>query len=253
MIFERNKTKMKKKIILTLCAVIIAAFCICGIAGAEKTDYPFNPGGSEMYSYDEIVAAADVIMAKFSEWEGCQMYLLEYAGDERSQDELEYVKANYEGQNDECMVFMSAFRSPKEATMAWAADEDYCWSWTLVRAEGGEWQLNNWGWSEPYLKSKLYSVYDLLGASEDIRYEMEQMEGTKVLNVSYKNDAESKMNLDYINSLEKGEYDEAAVFQVWFMSPKEAYGAWEPDTLYTWDWFLGRSDKGYWETVTYGN
>ncbi len=243
---------MKKNIVWTICAVIIAALCFCGIAAAEELDFPFNYGESDIFSMEDMETAAKVVMAKFSEWDGCKMHMLEYGGDARSLDELEYVKANYEEQYDECMVLMSAFRSPKEETMAWEPDQDYAWSWTLTRANGGEWNLINWGWAEPFLKSGLYSVYDLDGASENILYDLWQMEGVNPLNISYTNDELSAANLDYINSLDKGEFDECAVFRVWFMSPKEAYGAWEADILYDWTWFLGRSDKGYWETVTYG-
>ena len=243
---------MKKNILLTICAVVLAAFCICGIACAQDPEYPLNPGSSELYSYEEIKAGADVIMEKFSAWKGCELYLLEYAGDKRSLSELEYVKANYEEPYDECMLFMSAFRSSDDPEMTWAPNEDYCWSWTLVRANGGEWVLNNWGWAEPYMKSNQYSVYDLQGAADNIQYDLGQMEGVKQLNISYTDDDLSAANLDYINSLERGEFDECAVFNVWFMSPKEAYGAWEADTLYTWTWYMGRSEKGYWETVSYG-
>ncbi len=251
-LLERNEMKMKKNIVLTLFAVLIAALCFCGIACAQDSDYRFNPGVSELFSQEDIKAAADLIMAEFSKWEGCDMYLLQYAGDARSLNELEYVKANYEEPYEECMLFMSAFRSPAEATMAWAPNEDYCWSWTVVRVKDGEWVLNNWGWAEPNVKSAQYSVYDIDGASDIIRSELAQMEGVKQLNTGYTDDALSSSSLEYINSLDRGKFDECAVFEVWFMSPKEAYGAWEADTLYVWNWYLGRSGKGYWETVSYG-
>lgn len=243
---------MNKNFVLTLFAVIIAAMSVCWIAAAQETDYPFNPGASERYSYEDIKAAADVIMKEFSSWDGCELYLLQYAGDTRSQFELEMVKETYKETYDECMLFMSAFRSPEKETMAWAANEDYCWSWTLVRNTGGEWILKNWGWAEPNMKSDQYSVYDLIGGSETVRADLDHMEGVKVLNVSYTEDKNGAAGLEYINSLERGEFDECAVYEVWFMSPKEAYGAWEADTLYVWTWYLGRSDKGYWQTVNYG-
>ena len=40
---------MKKNILLTICAVVLAAFCICGIACAQDPEYPLNPGSSELY------------------------------------------------------------------------------------------------------------------------------------------------------------------------------------------------------------
>ena len=243
---------MKKNIIVTLLLIIIAVMCICGIAGAQEPDYPLYTGSSELYSNEDIQAAADVIMAEFSNWEGCKLYRLQYAGDVRSLNELENVKATYDESYDECMLFMSAFRSPEKEAMAWAANEDYCWSWTLVRNNGGEWVLKNWGWAEPNVKSGQYSVYDVIGGAENIQADLNGMEGVKQLNISYTDDKTGEANLDYINSLGRGGFDECAVYEVWFMSPKEAYGAWEADTLYVWTWYLGRSDKGYWETVSYG-
>ena len=147
---------------------------------------------------------------------------------------------------------MSAFRSSDDETMTWAPMEDYVWSWTLVRKDGGEWELKNFGWAEPYLKSDQYSIYDLTGGLDEIWYAMEQMEGVKLLHISYTNDETGAENLEYINSFEIGKYDECAVFEVWFMSPEEAYGAWEADSFYIWTWYLGRSDKGIWETVSFG-
>ena len=243
---------MKKNIVLTLFAAVIAVLCVCGIAGAQGPDHPLYPGNSELYSIEDIKSAADVIMAEFSTWEGCEMYRLEYAGDAHSLYELETVNAYSEEHYDECMVFLSAFRSPDEVTGAWTANEDYCWSWMVVRVKGGEWTLNNWGWAEYYQESDQYSVYDMDGGSENIRADIEQMEGVKLLNISYTNDKLSAENLEYINSLERGEFDECAVYEVWFMSPKEAVGAGEADKLYVWTWYLGRADKGYWKTVSYG-
>ena len=192
---------MKKNIVLTLFAAVIAVLCVCGIAGAQGPDHPLYPGNSELYSIEDIKSAADVIMAEFSTWEGCEMYRLEYAGDAHSLYELETVNAYSEEHYDECMVFLSAFRSPDEVTGAWTANEDYCWSWMVVRVKGGEWTLNNWGWAEYYQESDQYSVYDMDGGSENIRADIEQMEGVKLLNISYTNDKLSAENLEYINRI----------------------------------------------------
>ena len=80
---------MRRNIVLIFCAVVMAALCFCGIAGAQETAYPLYPVDSELYSHEDIEAAAGVIMEKFSSWEGCELYRLEYAGDARSLDELE--------------------------------------------------------------------------------------------------------------------------------------------------------------------
>ena len=242
---------MKKNIVLTVCTVLMAVLCFCGISAAQVTE-TLIPVESDLFTSEDIAAGADIVLGKFSEWGISELHFLKYAGDKRSLSELDYVKANYEEPYDECMVFLSAFRTSDEESMTWAPNEDYCWSFTLVRKNGGEWVLNNWGWAEPYMNSDMYSVYDLMGGSDVILYEIAQMDGVKLLNISYTDDETGKANVEYINSLEKGKFDECAVFEVWFMSPEEAYGAWEADSLYIWTWYMGRSDKGFWETVSYG-
>ncbi len=243
---------MKKNTLLTICLALAALMSLAGIACAQETKAPINYGESKLYTNEEIDAAAEVIMAEFSGWEGCEMHLLEYAGDAQSLNELEYIQENYQEPYDECMVFISAFRSPKEAYAAWEADQEYVWSWCLARADKGEWKALTWGWAESFIASDLYTMDEVISAVDIIRAEVDRMEGVKLHLVRYSGDEISKSALEYINSLERGTFDECAVFSVWLQSPKDAYGAWEPDQLYTWTWFLGRADKGEWQIITYG-
>lgn len=245
---------MKKNLVMTLCLILTALFCLSLTAGAqeEETGTVIDFGQSERYTQEDLEHAVDAILAQFDTWEGCEMHILSYAGDEESMDELATVNSLGEGTFDECAIFDSAFRSPKEAYGAWQADTEYTWNWTLARAGKGEWKLVNWGWKENYFKSKQYSFYDLNGGMETILDELNSMEGTSFRYMKYAGDEFSTSQLDYINSLERGTFDECAVYNVWFMSPKEAYGAWEPDRLYSWSFYLGRADKGAWHIVTYG-
>ncbi len=243
---------MKKSIIFTLILVFTAILNFSITAGAQEAGAIIDYGQSERYTQEELEAAVEVILTEFDTMEGCEMHLLSYAGDEESMDELENVNDLDRGTFDECVIFDSAFRSPKEAAGAWEPDEEYTWNWTLARAEKGEWNLVNFGWKESYLKSERYSFYDLAGGADVIMYELENMEGTAFRYMKYAGDEFSMSQLDYINSLNRGTFDECAVYNVWFMSPKEAFGAWEPDMLYSWSFYLGRSDKGAWQTLTFG-
>ena len=243
---------MKKYLILSL--VSILALCLCGIAAAQdgESGAYIDLGESDLFTQEDLQAAVDVILAEFSTWEGTEMHVLTYAGDERSLSELEYVQEHYEEGYDEVAVFLSSFRSPKEQYGAWEADEEYTYSWTAARKDKGEWNLINWGWAENFFKSEQYSDEDMIAAMDTIYAEMEKMEGTRVRFMVYAGDEYSNGELEYVNSLERGEFDECAVFYVWFISPKEAYGAWEADMLYTWSFYLARADKGDWQIVTYG-
>ena len=153
------------------------------------------------------------------------------------------MKATERGVFDEIALFDSHFRSPLEQFGAWNPNEEYTWSWTLGRAEKGEWALVNYGWKENWFKSEQYSFDDLIAG----------MEGTSFRYMKYAGDEFSSSELEYINSLDRGSFDECAVYYVWFMSPREAYGAWEPYTLYSWSFYLGRTDQGQWQVVTFGN
>ena len=110
----------------------------------------------------------------------------------------------------------------------------------------------NWGWHENYLKSEQYSNEDMAAAEEVITARIGNMEGVQLHFISYAGDKFSNAELDYINSLQKGEFDECAAFYVTFQSPRAAYGTWEPDRLYVWTFYLGRANKGEWNLITYG-
>ena len=243
---------MKKNLMFSLLVVIALCFsCVTSFA-QEEGGAMIDLGESEIFSQEDLEAAVDVILAEFSGWEGCEMHFLGYGGDARSLAELEYVQEHYEEGYDEVAVFLSAFRSPKEQYGAWEADTEYTYSWCAARIDKGDWKLINWGWAESFYKSEQYTDEEMTAAMDAIHAELEKMEGVSFRFMEYDGDEFSNSQLEYVNSLERGEFDECAVFTVWFMSPKEEIGAWNPDTLYNWQFFLGRADKGSWQVVTFG-
>ena len=243
---------MKKLFVLLMAFLLALPFCLSAAAQESETGAIIDLGESEIFSQEDLQSAVDAILAEFSTWEGTEMHLITYAGDEQSLSELEYVQKHYEEGYDEVAVFLSAFRSPKEQYGAWEADEEYTYSWCAARKDKGEWNLINWGWAENFFKSEQYTDEDMTAAMDTIYAAMENMEGTRVRFMVYAGDEFSNSELEYVNSLDRGVYDECAVFYVWFISPKEAYGAWEADMLYTWSFYLARADKGDWQIVTYG-
>ena len=102
-------------------------------------------GSSELYSEMDLKDAADAIKKEFSNFEGCTLHSLTYAGDERSNKEAEYhisVDVIY----DEYAVFDSSFHSPKKSSGAWTADTEYTWSWVLGRNDKCVWKVINYGY-----------------------------------------------------------------------------------------------------------
>lgn len=107
-----------------------------------------NYGQSGMYSSYEIDDAVNVVLEKFSEFDGCTLYSLTYAGDKVSRENLEYSNSLADDANYvDCMVLESSFRSPKDGGGSWKPDTLYTWSWYLAREKDGDWVLLSNGYT----------------------------------------------------------------------------------------------------------
>ena len=104
------------------------------------------------------------------------------------------------------------------------------------------------GDSEIYTKQERRAVADLI--ADKIR----SFDGCRLYAVVYEGDAVSEQNLEYCNELAKeGKvYVESIVFKSYFRSPIFGGGPWNANDIYSWSWYLARTDDGDWETLTYG-
>ena len=141
---------MKKYGLFAICMVLIVLFAGCGnkAAPAVTIDY----GNSSVYTKEDMDAAIAIIKATFDTWEGCELHSISYSSDDVCTDEKNIAWMNQlEEANDnelvftQCIMFDSSFHSPKKGTTALNLDEEYEWTWWLVRREGGEWKLMTWG------------------------------------------------------------------------------------------------------------
>ncbi|MBR2667057.1 MAG: hypothetical protein IKD96_02725 [Oscillospiraceae bacterium] len=143
-----------------------AYFMVCVNPGADgdaiyarfETE-PENPGEpaygqpSELYSPEDLDSAAMLVAEEFSNWAGCEMHRLDYAGDACSSEEnIQWLNSVSEGKNyTQCMEFLSDFHSPVDPAdlegTAWEPDTDYTdYQWWLAREDGGNWELVSWGY-----------------------------------------------------------------------------------------------------------
>ena len=99
--------------------------------------------------------------------------------------------------------------------------------------------------------SGLYSESDLNDAAETIKMEFLEFKGCTLHSLTYAGDERSNKEAEYHISCDIV-YDEYAVFDSSFHSPKKSGGAWTTDTEYTWSWILGRNNKGVWKVINYG-
>ena len=120
---------------------------------------------------------------------------------------------------------------------------------------------DNWGleltedFQIDYGNSSLFTYREMDRAIEKILEEFNTWEGCEMHSIRFAgDDCSNKENLDWLNFLREGhDFTQCIGFMSDFHSPKEAYGAWEADIEYRdWQWWLGSTDDGDWELVTWG-
>lgn len=104
---------------------------------------------SEYYSKDDIDAAVAAVKKDFLSMRGCKLYALQYAGDEKSNDELATYNRDLPETDRaaDCIVLNSVFRSPIRGGGAWNANEIYTWNWIVVKDSQGNWIVVNKGYA----------------------------------------------------------------------------------------------------------
>lgn len=110
-----------------------------------------------------------------------------------------------------------------------------------------------------YGTSSIYSQEDREAAVEAIKKEFNQFGGCELHSLSYMSDEECNTadNIAWMNDLEKANenkevFTQCIAFHSSFRSPKNGGDAWDPDTEYTWTWWLARSEGSDWKLMTYG-
>ena len=127
-----------KKIVCTMLGILLVfSLSACGgnVRGV-KTHHV----DSEMYSQDDINSAIDTIKKEFkSDWKGCTLTEIYYAGDDCSKDHQDWADRN---NADEVIVLLSSFDVDSSGA-DWSLNPNSTydnWNWILVRTNGGQWQ-----------------------------------------------------------------------------------------------------------------
>ena len=129
---------MKKVCCAIFCILsVLASLTACGgkISGAKTFDVE-----SDLYSQEDIASAIDVIKREFkSNWSGCTLTEIYYAGDEASRSYQERAEKN---DAFEAIVLLSSFDVDSTGgDGSLNPDSTYTrWKWILVRAKGEEWR-----------------------------------------------------------------------------------------------------------------
>ena len=141
-------------IVLVCLAIGFIAVIVMSYLGGRPgvvSDVQVNYGNSEIYTREDMDAAAETIKQKFhsgSEWRGYTLHTLSYASDENcGSDTLQELNDEFSTAYDQVIVFNSSFHTPKVSDGFSAADvEDSGFYWYLGRKNGGSWEVINAGY-----------------------------------------------------------------------------------------------------------
>ena len=127
---------MKKILATILCFIIVFSLAGCG---GKTSEIKTRNVESEMYSQEEITSAVETIKKEFkSNWKGCTLKEIYYAGDDSSKDHQDWADRN---NADEVIVLLSSFyvgRNGGDGSLN--TNHTYeNWNWILVRMNDGEW------------------------------------------------------------------------------------------------------------------
>ena len=102
--------------------------------------------------------------------------------------------------------------------------------------------------------SEIYTIEERKEAADLVKDRINSYEGCMLFLIKYQGDTVSQNNLDYCNQLAKDGkiYTDCMVFKSYFRSPIKNSGAWNPNELYTWSYYLACTSDGPWEIVTCG-
>lgn len=128
---------MKKIVCFMLSFMLILSLSACG---GRVNSVKTHKVESEIYSEEDITAAIDTIKKEFkSNWKGCTLTEIYYAGDDKSKDHQDWA---YRNKADEVIVLLSSFdvdSSGGNGSLNPNSTYDN-WMWILVRTNGGQWQ-----------------------------------------------------------------------------------------------------------------
>ena len=102
--------------------------------------------------------------------------------------------------------------------------------------------------------SDIYTIEERELAGQLVANKVKEFDGCKLFLVKYDGDDISQENLDYCNDIaaDDTQYVDCIVFTSYFLSPMFRVGAFNPNDLYSWNWFVARTSNGLWEIVSYG-
>lgn len=114
----KQKQILKISISFLIIVFILVAVILCGrevgILNSNIANTQVDLGTSEIYSEEDLQAAADVILNEIKTWNSVkEVYTVAYCGDEFSSGNLNYCNILSDTEYIQCVVFESSFHTVK--------------------------------------------------------------------------------------------------------------------------------------------
>ena len=133
------------KRLITFAVLALAGYGLTLLLQEDEKPVTIDYKNSDFYTKEDMDEAIAIIRKHFSNWDGCKMLNIRYAGDEcNSKENIKWMnELNPDKNYTQCIEFLTDYRSPKDATgTAWEPDTLYRdWQWYLARTTEGSWEL----------------------------------------------------------------------------------------------------------------
>lgn len=99
--------------------------------------------------------------------------------------------------------------------------------------------------------SALYSHQEVEETANLVAEKVRSWEGCRLYSVTYAGDETCIKELEYCQELRE-DCEACIVFEVVYHSPLWNSGAWNPNQIYFWTFYLGRPEGGSWDFIAWG-
>ena len=129
---------MKRVLACVILCLTLFALTACG--GGDVGEVGILEVDSEVYTSAELESGVNAVLDYFKEnFDGCKLRELQYIGDEKNNDYLDFAARNGA---EEVLVFTSTFDVDESGGDGSLNPNDTYknWKWILVRTNGGAWE-----------------------------------------------------------------------------------------------------------------
>ncbi|MDR1002763.1 MAG: DUF4829 domain-containing protein [Oscillospiraceae bacterium] len=140
--------KKSKTAAVILCLVVMFSFSSCIPNPGQVNEADIVLGKSSKFTEKEVQEAANCVLEKFRDFEGCNLLRLWYDEDESNYEANYYYLTDEVGEDNIIVLFSDFYVSSTETGGGLEPNYEYTdWMWIIVReSENDDWEVRDWGY-----------------------------------------------------------------------------------------------------------